>query len=167
MGNEIKEYKSALGIRGDMLYCPLPFYIDSYWTCEPNCRSCFARKLNRTWGWDFRVANPEKIKRRLTSSKLGTSPLSVAIAKRKTLRFGNRTDPFQACEEKYRVSSDLLHFLLEEQKWETVIQTKHPQRAWNMVHLNNYAIVLSVITVGLEKDWELLERKKTEKARAN
>jgi len=157
----VKEYKNALGIRGDMLYCPLPLYIDSYWTCEPNCKDCFARKLNRTWGWDFRIANVEKIKKRLLSGR-GTSPLSKALAKRKTLRLGNRSDPFQNCEEKYRVSSEILNFLLEEQKWETVIQTKHPQRVWDMAHLNNYAIVLAVVTVGLEKDWELLERKKTE-----
>ena len=129
----MKIYKSAVGIRGDMLYCPLAFYIDSYWTCEPNCANCFARKLNRTWGQDFRIADVEAVKKKLLSAK-GTSPLSQAIQQRKTLRLGNRTDPFQDCEIKYKVSTQILQFLIE-QNWDTVIQTKHPGRAWEMTGL--------------------------------
>mgnify|MGYP001337603807 CR=1 FL=1 len=156
----MKIYKSAVGIRGDMLYCPLAFYIDSYWTCEPNCANCFARKLNRTWGNDFRIADVEAVKKKLLSSK-GSSPLSKAIQQRKTLRLGNRTDPFQDCEIKYKVSTQILQFLIE-QNWDTVIQTKHPGRAWEMTGLGKNCTVMAVTTVGLEEDWELFEGKKTE-----
>ena len=156
----MKIYKSAVGIRGDMLYCPLAFYIDSYWTCEPNCANCFARKLNRTWGNDFRIADVEAVKKRLLSAK-GTSPLSQAIQQRKTLRLGNRTDPFQDCEIKYKVSTQILQFLIE-QNWDTVIQTKHPGRAWEITGLGKNCTVMAVTTVGLEEDWELFEGKKTE-----
>lgn len=156
----MKIYQSALGIRGDMSYCPLPFYIDSYWTCEPNCYHCFARRINRTWGNDFRMADVEAIKKKLSSNK-GSSPLQKAIQQKKTLRLGNRTDPFQRCEEKYQISTQILEYL-KEQKWETVIQTKFPQRALDMTGLGKYIIMMSIVTVGLEKDWELLERKRTE-----
>jgi len=156
----MKTYTAALSIRGDMLYCPLSFSIDSYWTCEPNCAHCFARRLNRTWGNDFRAADVEAVKKRLLSGR-GTSPLSQAIKQRKTLRMGSRSDPFQDCEEKYQVSTRLIRFLMAE-KWDTVIQTKFPKRAWEMTGLGKYCTVLSIITVGLEADWELFEYKRTE-----
>lgn len=156
----MKKYINALGIRGDMQYCPLPLSIDSYWTCAPNCVHCFARRLNRTWGTDFRAADVEMIKKKLLSTR-GSSPLSQAVKLRKTIRMGSRSDPFQDCEEQYGISTALLKFLME-QKWDTVIQTKHPQRAWEMTGLGEYCTVMAVITVGLEKDWELFEYKLTE-----
>lgn len=156
----MKKYASALGMRGDMLYCPLPLSIDSYWTCETNCLHCYSRRQNRTWGQDFRAADVEAIKKKLTSAK-GSSPLSQAIRQRKTLRLGNRTDPFQDCEEKHRVSTKLLEFLME-QRWDTVVQTKFPRRAWEMTGLGDTSTMMAIITVGMEEDWELLERKRTE-----
>lgn len=143
-----------------MLYCPLPLSIDSYWTCETNCLHCYSRRQNRTWGQDFRMADVEAVKKKLLSTR-GTSPLSKAVQRRKTLRLGNRTDPFQDCEVKFRVSTELTQFLMA-QKWDTVIQTKFPQRAWNMTGLGEYSTMMAIVTVGLENDWDLLERKRTE-----
>lgn len=153
-------FKSAVGIRGDMLYCPLPLYIDSYWTCEANCAHCYSRRLNRTWGTDFRAADVESVKKKLLSNK-GTSPLSMAIKQRKTLRLGNRADPFQDWEEKHQISTKILEFLVEE-NWETVIQTMYPRRAWEMTGLGPNCIMMAQITVGLEDDWELFEYQRTE-----
>lgn len=155
-----KVFKSAVGIRGDMLYCPLPLYIDSYWTCEPNCAHCFARKLNRTWGQDFRAADVEDVKRKLLS-KRGNSPLKMAIQQRKTIRFGNKSDPFQDCEIKHGISTEILKFLVE-QNWDVVIETKYPRRAWEMTGLGPNCSVLAQITVGLEGDWKLFEYERTE-----
>lgn len=156
----MKIYKAALGIRGDMLYCPLCLYIDSYWTCEPNCATCFARRLNRTWGNDFRIADVEDIKKKILSKK-GTSSIHRAIQQRKTLRLGNRSDPFQDCELKYKVSAQIVEFL-REQNWDTVIQTKFPQRAYELTGLGENFIMMAEIMPGLEADWELFEYKKTE-----
>lgn len=147
-----------------MLYCPLPLSIDSYWTCEPDCLHCYSRRINRTWGQDFRAASVPAVKKKLLS-KRGSSPLSQAIKHRKTIRVGNRSDPFQNCELKFRISTDLIEFLISE-KWDTVIQTKFPQRAMNMTEhmraFGKYCTLMPVITVGLERDWELFERGKTE-----
>lgn len=156
----VRIYSAALGIRGDMLYCPLPLSIDSYWTCETNCLHCYSRRINRTWGTDFRMADVEAVKKKLLTAK-GKSPLHQAIKRRKTLRLGNRSDPFQDCELKYGVSSELAKFLAS-QKWDTVIQTKFPRRAWELTGLSDTITVMAVITVGLESDWELFERKRTE-----
>lgn len=154
------EYKAAVGIRGDMEYCPLPFTLDSYWTCAPNCLHCFARRLNRTWGEDFRIADPEAVKKRL-STATGKSPLHEAIRQRKTIRFGNRSDPFQKWELKYKVSTKILKFLIAE-KWDCVIQTKHPTNVLELVGPSKYYQLMPIITVGMEADWELFEKKKTE-----
>jgi len=156
------EYKSALGIRGDRLYCPLPVYIDPYWTCEPNCAHCFARRLNRTWGNDFRAANPERVIKRLSNPR-GGSPLSTALKKRKTIKLGSRTDPYQPCEETYLVSTKILSFLMKE-KWDVAILTRFVSRLWRLSNerLDSNVTVMCPITVGLEKDWEILERKRTE-----
>lgn len=156
----MKVYKAALGIRGDMLYCPLPLSIDSYWTCEINCYHCYSRRLNRTWGNDFRMADVEDIKRKLSSTR-GKSPLHKAIQLRKTLRLGNRSEPFSPWEEKYKVSTEILKFLMKV-KWDTVVQTKFPHRAWEMTGLGETCTVMAVITPGLEADWEMFEHKKTE-----
>ena len=160
MDTKPKTYTAALGIRGDMLYCPLPLFVDSYWTCEVNCVHCFARRLNRTWGNDFRAADPEAVKRKLLSNR-GSSPLSMAIQQRKTIRIGSRSDPFQPCEEEYGISTNIIQFLMEHQ-WDTVIQTKFPFRAWNMTGLGKYCTVMAIITVGWESDWERFEHKLTE-----
>ncbi len=156
----VRTYKAALGIRGDMLYCPLPLSLDSYWTCEINCYHCYSRRLNRTWGNDFRMADAEDVKKKLLS-KRGMSPLHRAIQQRKTIRLGNRSEPFQPWEEQYRVSTEILKFLME-QKWDTVVQTKFPQRAWEMTRLGETCTMMAVITPGLEEDWVLFERAKTE-----
>ena len=145
-----------------MLYCPLPLSIDSYWTCEINCHHCYSRRINRTWGNDFRIADVENIKKRLLHpSQKGKSPLLKAIQQRKTIRLGNRSEPFSPWEEKFRVSTEILKFLME-QKWDTVVQTKFPQRAWELTGLGKNCTVMAVIMPGLEKDWELFEHSKTE-----
>lgn len=159
----MKVYKSAVGLRGDMLYCPLAFYIDSYWTCEPNCAHCYLRRLNRTWGEDFRAADPAAVIRKLQSTR-GTSPLHRAIQARKTIRFGNRADPFQACEETLQVSTQILAWLAE-QDWDVVVETKFPQRCMDMTHPGQNCTVMAIITVGMEQDWELFEHKRTEPPR--
>ncbi len=155
-----KTFPSAIGIRGDLLYCPLPLYVDGYWTCEPNCETCYLRRLNRTWGKDFRMADVEQVKKRLSSAR-GGSPLLRAIQLRKTIRLGNRTDPFQPCEERYQISTQILRFLMDSQ-WDTVIQTKFPERAYRMTGLGKHCTLMPIITVGLEKDWELFEHRMTE-----
>jgi DNA repair photolyase len=158
----MKIYKSALGMRGDMLYCPLPLSIDSYWTCEINCLHCYSRRLNRTWGNDFRMADVEDIKRKLSStSKQGRSPLHKAIQLRKTLRLGNRSEPFSPWEEEYQISTQILKFLMK-QEWDTVVQTKFPRRAYEMTGLGNTCTMMAVVMPGLEEDWELFECCKTE-----
>jgi len=155
-------YKNAIGVRGDYLYCPLAFYIDSYWTCEPNCAYCYSRRLNRTWGNDFRSADPESIKKRL-SSKKGTSSISKAIRLKKTIRLGNRSDPFQPWERKYLISTKILE-ILQKKEWEVVIQTKFISNAIDLAgqFLGKNTLMMAVIPPGFMDDWNLFEYRKTE-----
>jgi len=106
------------------------------------------------------MADVEAVEKRLLSNQ-GSSPLSRALQQRKTIRVGNRSDPFQECEIEHQVSSRLIQFLMAH-KWDTVIKTKYPQRAWDMTGLGKHCILMAEVTVGLEEDWEMFEYRKTE-----
>jgi len=158
----MREFKGAIGIRGDMLYCPLPVYIDPYWTCEPNCWHCYSRRLNKVWGWDFRAANPDKIYKRLKNPR-GTSSVSQALQRKKTIRIGNKADPFQPWEEEYKISTKIVE-IMRDLDWEIVIQTRFPRRVYQMVGdmLKPNDTVMGVISPGMSWDQMVLERDLTE-----
>jgi len=166
---DTKTYKSAVGIRGDCLYCPLPFSIDSYWNCEADCHHCYLRKLNRTWGQDLRPADPEQIRRKLEAGLKNKNPktsLANALRLKKTIRFGNKTDPFQPAEIKHKVSMRILQHLID-LNWTFVIQTHFLGNLVLCEPLLQEArdkkllTVMPVISPGAEWDWETLERKRT------
>lgn len=163
-------YKNPITVRGDSLYCPLCLSIDSYWGCEPDCLHCYLRGLNYTWGKDFRAADPEYIRRKLEAglkNRNPKTPLAHCLAMKKTLRLGNKSDPFQPAEDRLHVSAEVVKVLVG-LEWSFVIQTRFPARAWiairevaskapdRIIHL------MPVVSPGLDRDWELFERKRTE-----
>lgn len=165
----MKNYKTPLSIRGDCLYCPLPFSLDSYWNCLIDCHHCYFRRLNHTWGKDLRPTDPEQVYRRLRNGLKNPNPrssLAQAIKQRKTIRFGNKTDPFQPVERKHRVSLRLIR-ILNKLKWSYVIQTRCTElmmeyEKWILQSsMLKLVTIMPVVSPGLSKDWEILERKKT------
>ena len=121
-----KTYQAAIGIRGDSLYCPLPLSIDSYWNCLTNCHHCYMWWLNRTWGTDLRPADPDQIRRKLENglkNKKPRSSLAWALKHKKTLRLGNKTDPYQKAELKHKVTRRIIKHLID-LEWTFVIQTR-------------------------------------------
>ena len=122
----MKKLKQGLTIRGDSLYCPLAFGLDSYYNCSADCVYCYCRALNHTWGLDFRYLDIDYFKRQILNGLKNPNPksyLAQAIKQKKTLRFGNKSDPFQPLERKYRVSKQGLEFL-NCLNWEVKIETK-------------------------------------------
>ena len=163
-----REYKAALNVRGDCLFCPLSFTIDSYWNCLVDCHHCSFRSLNHTWGQDLRPANPDTIYKKLTNGLRNKNPksdIAHCIVQRKTIRFGSRSDPFQPAEDEHGVSAAIIE-MLASMKWSFVIQTRFPKRmANNRKHLFDHKELFTfipVISPGLDKDWEILERKRTD-----
>lgn len=165
----LKIYKAALGVRNDMLYCPLSFSVDSYWNCEANCYHCYLRRLNRTWGNEQRIADPEIIRKQLINGLKNLNPktsLGWAMKLKKTIRVGNKTDPFQKDELKYQISRKILE-VLNTLNWSYVIQT----RFLDNLDLNYFQIqegtkknlltIMPIISPGAELDWEIFERKRT------
>lgn len=162
-------FKSALSVRGDSLYCPLCFSLDSYWNCLTNCWHCYLRRLNATWGQDLRPADPEQVDRQLTNGLKNSNPqtpLAHCLAQKKTIRLGNKTDPFQMVEREYQVSKRLLKILLHH-KWSFVIQTRFTEVLLDyqliLGKMAKFGIctVMPVISPGMEFDWEVFERKRT------
>jgi len=96
--------------------------------------------------------------------KKPVTPLAHALSKKKTLRFGNKADPFQPAEKIHRVSREALH-ILHELKWSTVIQTRFTETLMEykplLVDARDTFIIMPVVSPGAERDWEVLERGRT------
>ena len=162
-----KRLKTPLTVRGDCLYCPLSLSLDTYWNCLCDCHHCYLRRLNRTWGQDLRPVEDGLVRKILTNGLKNKHPktsLAHALAQKKTLRFGNKADPFQPAERKWRVSRDAL-LVLQELEWSFVIQTMVTEimmdYASTIVACREFCHVQPIISPGLDKDWEVLERQRT------
>lgn len=165
----MKLLKHSLGIRGDSLYCPLALSIDAYGACEPDCWHCYLRKLNYVWGNDLKPADLELLDKALHNGALNKNPktsLAHCLAQKKTIRFGNKTDPFQPAELKHRISQSVLKLLIKH-NWTFVIQTRFTHVMMEYMNLikeaasKNLITVMPVISPGLEQDWAVLERSRT------
>lgn len=161
--------KHGLSIRGDSLYCPLPISYDSYWNCLTNCYHCYFRRLNHVWGKDLRPSNPEALHKKLINGLKNKNPKSAlahCLRRKKTIRMGNKADPYQDVELKMGVSKEALKVFIK-MDWSLVIQTRFTE---NMLIQNEKDIlqspkglitVMPVISPGLDRDWEEFERGRT------
>lgn len=162
----MKLLKAGITIRGDNVYCPLCVSIDSYGNCLADCWHCVFRRLNHVWGKELKPCDTELLEKRLRNglkNQNPKSPLSWALQQKKTLRLGNKTDPYQDIDKKLGVTRRILH-LLQELDWSVVIQTRHTQLLMDRdtdIIQNMRATVMPIISPGLEKDWEVFERKRT------
>jgi DNA repair photolyase len=168
-GEIMKLLKQGLTIRGDSLYCPLAFSLDSYSNCLTDCVHCYIRRLNEVWGKELRPLDIENFARTLHNGLKNPnpkSPLAWAIKQKKTIRFGNKADPFQDAEMDYGVSLKALKILWE-LKWDVVIESKFVNILWDddyldvLLAMGENLHMTPIITVGMEKDWIKLERTKT------
>lgn len=165
----MKRLKTAFSLRGAWLNCPLPLALEAYWNCEADCLHCPARHLNRTWGNEQRVIDPEDVRSQLERclvrfNQPSKSPISQALRLKKALFIGRKTDPYQPVEMKLGVVRRLIQILLD-LRWPAVICTRYLGNAVRDTDLflqgREHLTLLAEITVGGESDWELLERSRT------
>lgn len=163
----MKYYQNALSVRGDCLYCPLSFSLDSYWNCLTDCWHCYFRNLNNIWGTDLRPTNPEDVRKKLETGLKNKNPkssLAYCIKLKKTIRLGNKSDPLQDAEDEHHVTEKLIK-ILNELNWTYVIQTRFPIRLlqWQKVLIpyKDNITIMPIISPGLDYDWEIFERKRT------
>lgn len=165
----MKLLRNSITMRGDSLYCPLSLSLDSYGNCETDCHHCYLRNLNHVWGDELKPADTAALERKLVAglrNKKPKTPLAYALAQKKTIRWGNKTDPFQKAEEKYQVAPEIFR-ILNKHYWSFVIQTKFTQvlMRYEKQLLESSAVglvtVMPVISPGLDKDWEVFERSRT------
>jgi len=118
---------------------------------------------------DLRPASPEEIRRRLENGLRNKNPrstLASALAHKKTLRLGNRVDPYQPAEIEHKVSRQV-QFILVDLNWTYVIQTrflhilKRDEDIMRKALKRKLIHIMPVISPGAEGDWELFERKRT------
>lgn len=162
------EFKSPISLRGDHYWCPLSLQVDAYWQCV-GCPMCFLRRMNRTWGMEQRAANPETVRRELENGLKNPdprTPLARAIKAQKTIRFGNKADPYQPIEKTLKVSRAILG-VFNDLGWSYVVQTKFPtllvDRDYDrLLASQGRATVMIEMSPGLDWDWEHLEGKLTD-----
>lgn len=161
----MKLLKQGLSIRGDSYYCPLAFSLDTYWNCETNCAHCYLRRMNRTWGDDLRPLDLELFKKKLINGLSNKNPktsLAHALKQKKTIRVGNKTDPYQTINNEYRVTEKAIKILMD-LDWSIVIQTKFTANMIEEEEIFKKSLVtmMPIISPGGDRDWEILEHKKT------
>jgi len=90
------------------------------------------------------------------------SSLAWAMKLKKTIRVGNKSDSYQMLEMKEMVTRRALHILMK-MEWSFVIQTKFTQNVERDLDIflvyPQIVQVMPVISPGLDRDWELFERK--------
>jgi DNA repair photolyase len=165
----MKTLKKAISVRGDHLYCPLPLSLDSYWNCLNDCHHCYLRAMNHTWGDDLRPADPDAVHRQLANALKNKNPrshIAQLLKLKKTIRFGNKTDPFQKAELEHRVSRGMLEVLID-LDWTFVIQTMDTavlseyEDLLREAHARGLVTIMPIISPGFERDWVTLERQRT------
>ena len=166
---EQKRLKSSITMRGDSLYCPLPLSLDSYGNCLTNCHNCYLRHLNHTWGTALKPLDFELLEKKLENGLKNKNPkpsLAWALKHKKTIRWGNKTDPFQLAERHFKLAKKIFR-LLTRLDWSFVIQTKHTdvmmdyERRILKANSKNLITIMPIMSPGLEKDWEILEQEIT------
>jgi DNA repair photolyase len=161
----MKKLKTGFKVRGDCLYCPLSFSLDTYGNCLTDCHHCYLRKLNHTWGKELKPLDTDKAIGQLERGAASTRPVSDlahCLAQRKTLRLGNKTDPFQDAEREHRCSRTMME-ALNDMEWNYVLQTRHTETMmeYEELILEGNVIVMPVISPGWNRDWTILERGRT------
>lgn len=151
-------------MRGDSAYCPLPLSLDTYGNCETDCLHCYFRRLNHIWGKDLKPARMEAIKKQLTPGPRAKNPVTMAVRMNKTIKIGNKTDPYQAPEKALKITRKALFFLTQ-RRISFVIQTRSTELLLRDIDLlkdyKDLVTIMPVITAGLERDWVTFERKRT------
>lgn len=115
---EVKEIttKSAISESGITDYC-----INPYAGCQHACKYCYARFVSRFYGrkmsdWGKFVYAKVNLPRLLSTEKKLKKPGEIILS--------STTDAYQPLEEKYQITRKVLQELLNEEKFNIVIQTK-------------------------------------------
>lgn len=125
--------------------------------------------MNKVWGQEFRVIDPEKLKNKLKNGLKNKNPKSSiahCLSLKKTIRWGNKSDPFQPLPGQEKVSKAIFDILYDFD-WSYVIQTMNTEIMMDYEEYiikasqKNLITVMPVVSPGLEKDWEVFEKKKT------
>lgn len=109
-------YNECIQITRQFAFCPNAFRVDLYKGCDFGCRYCFAnmdwteKNLSGLYNWD--VADIKKIEKlfykALETDKESKDILVELIRHRVPLHCGGMSDPFQAREQKYHLTEQLI-----------------------------------------------------------
>jgi len=134
-----------------------------------DCHHCYLRNLNHVWGKDLKPLDLDLFKKKLENglkNKNPQTPVAFALSQKKTIRWGNKTDPFQPIEREYNLAPEIFNTLTR-LNWSFVIQTHFPhvlkdyQKYIARANDRDLITIMPVMSPGLDKDWEIFEKKLT------
>lgn len=111
-------YKNPLSVTSQFSFCGLPFRMDTYLGCSFNCSFCFARlrggkqPLQKLQASDSKFVI-QRFKNALRYPDKTTGIVSQYIRKKMPVHFGGMSDPFQHAEKRFKVSYQILKYLVE------------------------------------------------------
>ena len=104
---------NALGVTSKYGICGLPLRMDSYTTCSFSCEYCFSNCRAFMGCKAFKVANVQQLERTLDrvlnrGNIREGSYMDALLADGHTIHLGGMSDPFQPCEEVWKVTEQLV-----------------------------------------------------------
>jgi len=158
--NKQAEYSSPFNVNNQLYFCGIPFRLDTYASgCSHGCLYCFVRAAELTSasrksrGETTLFADEASVKRMLVTALDTHSPrddINIEwLRHRVPIHWGGMSDPFQACERKYKVSKKWMEYFSWYQ-YPVVISTKgvmlvEPEYL-EILKRGKYAIGISLIT---------------------
>lgn len=157
-------YSGEFGVNNQIYFCGVPFRLDSYSGCSHVCRYCFARSAELTNLSHLQrqkkvtesiiPADPAQLKRKLVialDQGLKRSDINIEwLRHRVPIHWGGMSDPFQPCENRYKVTKQWLEYL-NWYNYPVAISTKGTALATTPEYLQllkegNYVVQVSLIT---------------------
>lgn len=115
------DYVGEFGVNNQLFFCGVPFRLDSYSGCSHQCRYCFARAAeltnsatkNRTSS--ILIPDPKHFKHCLFIALETTDSrddINIEwLRHRVPIHWGGMSDPFQPCEEYYKISKNWMEMI--------------------------------------------------------
>ena len=104
----------------------------------------------------------EALRKQLNPTQRMNNPVAKAIRLKKTIKIGNKTDPYQRAESGLKITRKAIK-LIAQAGISFIIQTRNTTLLLRDIDLfkdyKELVTIMPIVTPGLEKDWDIFERK--------
>lgn len=150
--DNIKLYKTPIGLTQQFRHCGNPLRIDTYKGCSFGCKYCFANNRGGNINFDAQIADIKQIKRTfskaLDEDKETKNIVVEMMRHRVPLHLGGMSDPFQSREWKHEITYQLLE-ISKKYNYPILMSTKQcflPDKYWDILNPKIHAFQISLFS---------------------